>query len=209
MAPTRGGARLARRGQTSSLDPWRRSARFRRIALENCRANNVKAKAASRCGAKRKRDGQPCEKPALKGRTRCRQHGGGTPSGSQWHTVVWPDDSTPAGVVKFQRKLRQQQKFAAERAARRAKMTEEELARHLAWHRSHRPGPGAARAAQRELTRQNADARATIAVRPSEPVSGVELTHVMANLAAAKARLAELEAQEAIRIDDQGDSHEH
>lgn len=38
MAQMRGGARLARRGKTSSL-PWRRSARFRRIASKNARAN--------------------------------------------------------------------------------------------------------------------------------------------------------------------------
>jgi hypothetical protein len=39
MAQMRGGARFAGRGKTSSLDPWRRSARFRRIASKNARAN--------------------------------------------------------------------------------------------------------------------------------------------------------------------------
>lgn len=33
------------------------------------------------CGAKAKQTGKPCEKPPLKGKTRCRLHGGKTPQG--------------------------------------------------------------------------------------------------------------------------------
>lgn len=32
--------------------------------------------AAPRCGARRKYDGQPCQRPALRGRKRCALHGG-------------------------------------------------------------------------------------------------------------------------------------
>ena len=36
---------------------------------------------APRCGAKRQ-DGEPCQKPRAKGRTRCRLHGGAAGSGA-------------------------------------------------------------------------------------------------------------------------------
>jgi hypothetical protein len=35
------------------------------------------------CGAKAKQTGKPCEKPPLKGKTRCRLHGGATPTGTR------------------------------------------------------------------------------------------------------------------------------
>jgi len=35
-----------------------------------------------KCGAKNKRNGKPCDRWALKGKNRCRQHGGATPTGA-------------------------------------------------------------------------------------------------------------------------------
>lgn len=41
---------------------------------------------AQRCGAKTKRyNGRPCQSPAVRGKNRCRIHGGGKGSGGQIH----------------------------------------------------------------------------------------------------------------------------
>jgi hypothetical protein len=36
----------------------------------------AQARAAARCGARRKSDGRPCQQPAMRNKTRCRLHGG-------------------------------------------------------------------------------------------------------------------------------------
>ena len=191
---------VASRRHTTHLDRWRKSGTFRRIASDSAKTNLRAFNTAPRCGAKRKRDGEFCEKPVVKGRTKCRLHGGATPRGRQWHVVQFPADET-----KFNRKLRDKQRYAAQRAVRLAAMTPKQLAAHAAWHRTHAPGAEAARSAERERSRQNEEARALLNEGLRQPVSGTELTQVMANMAAAMARLAELEAREAIRIDgDQG-----
>lgn len=180
--------------KTSQLDPWRRSARFREVARKSAKANIARFKAAPRCGAARKRDGQPCANPAMKN-GRCGIHGGKTPSGRQWHVVQYPDCSTPAGAAKFNRKLRQQQRYAAKRAERLAVMTPDQRARHDAWHRSHRPGAGAARGAQRARAGQNAQARLLVDLEPSQRPTDPELIRIEAALAATRAKLAVLEAR--------------
>src|SRR5258708_15305865 len=146
---------MARRSHTAHLDRWRKSAEFRGIARKSAKANLAKFNAAPRCGAARKRDGKPCCNPAMKN-GRCGLHGGKTPSGRQWHVVQFPDCSTPAGEAKFNRKLRDQKKYAAKRALRLAGMTPQQPAKHDAWHRSHAPGAPAPRNADRERRRQNA-----------------------------------------------------
>lgn len=188
----RGGAALGSRGKKSSLEPWRRSARFRGIARQNAKAMNAKVR--PRCGAARKRDGKPCGNAAMKN-GRCSVHGGKTPSGRQWHIVQYPDFSTPAGEAKFYRKLRQQERRAANRALRLAAMTPDERAKHDAWHRSHQPGPAAARSARRAQAAQDAYRRAEHAQGPPTPTTDPESIRVERLLAAAKASLAVLDAR--------------
>lgn len=182
--------------RTTHLGQWRKSAAFRAISREAALANLAKFRAAPRCGAARKRGGTCCN-PAMKNVKRCRYHGGSTPKGRQWHLVQRAADET-----KFNRKLRDRQRYAAKRALRLAAMTPDQRARHEAWHRSHRPGPGAARNADRERTRQNAETRRMLAVvapqRPTDP----ESVRIRTALAAAKARLATLEARKAKPSDD-------
>ena len=123
-------------------------------------------------------------------------HGGKTPSGRQWHVVQFPDCSTPAGEAKFNRKLRDQKRYAAKRALRLAAMTPEQLAKHEAWHRSHSPGGSrASRSAQRDRVGQDADLRRLIAQRSSVPTTSPEADRIRTELAAARAKLAILEAR--------------
>jgi hypothetical protein len=125
---------------------------------------------------------------------RCGLHGGKTPGGRQWHVVQLPDCSTPAGEAKFNRKLRDQKRYAIKRASRLAAMTPEQRAKHDAWHRSHPPGGSrAAGSAERERVRRNAEAQEMLTVEPRQPVSGPELTRARSALAAATAKLAILE----------------
>jgi hypothetical protein len=192
MAQMQVGAPLGRRGQTSSLESWRRSARFRGIARQNAKILNAKVR--PRCGAARKRDGKPCGNAAMKN-GRCSIHGGKTPSGRQWHIVQYPDCSTPAGAAKFHRKLRQQERDAANRALRLAAMTPDQRAKHDAWHRSHRPGPVAARSVQRARAGQNAQTHLLVDLGPSQPTTDPESIRIERLLAVAKARLAVLDAR--------------
>jgi hypothetical protein len=39
------------------------------------------------CGAKAKQTGKPCQRPPLKGKTRCKLHGGATPKGTKGNRV--------------------------------------------------------------------------------------------------------------------------
>jgi hypothetical protein len=126
---------------------------------------------------------------------RCDRHGGKTPSGRQWHVVQYSDCSTPAGEAKFNRKLRTQQRYAEQRAARLAAMTPEQRAKYDAWHRSHAPGAAATRNADRERTRQNAEARLLLATEPRQRLSDPETSRIETALATAKAKLANLEGR--------------
>jgi hypothetical protein len=198
----RGGAPLGRRGKTHGLDSWRRSARFRSVAQRSCQANNAAFRKAPRCGAKRKGGGVRCLNPVVKGRTRCRLHGGATGQGSKWHTILWPDRSTPAGAAKFNRKLRQHERYAAERAERLAGMTPERRAKYDAWVRTHQPGSGAARSAKRARAAQNAQAQVLVNLGPPQPTTDPESIQIETALCAARAKLALLEARTAKSNDD-------
>jgi hypothetical protein len=194
---------MAPRSRTSRLDRWRKSSTFRQIARKSAKANIARFKDAPRCGAARKRDGKPCVNPAMKN-GRCGIHGGKTPSGRHWHVVQYPDCSTTTGAAKFNRKLRQQQKYAAERAQRLAAMSDADRERHLAWHRSHQPGAAAARNVRRARAGQNAEARVLVSGAPRQRVSDPESIRIEAALAAAKVRLAALEMRTAKPSNDEG-----
>ncbi|MGY3364179.1 hypothetical protein ACVWZL_001304 [Bradyrhizobium sp. GM2.4] len=80
-------------------------------------------------------------------------------------------------------------------------MTPDQRAKHEAWHRTHRPGAGAARSAERERARQSADARRLIAEQPPEVLLGPEAVRIREALAAAKAELARLEVRSEVKSD--------
>src|SRR4051794_14905627 len=90
-----GAAVMAPRSRTARLDRWRKASIFPQIAPESAKTNLATFNAAPRCGEKRKRDGEPCQKPAMKN-GRCAIHGGKTPRGRQYHVIQWPDCSSAA-----------------------------------------------------------------------------------------------------------------
>jgi hypothetical protein len=194
LARTGGAVVKAPRSRTARLERWSKSAEFRKIALKSAKANLAKFNAAPRCGAARKRDGEPCRNPAMKN-GRCDWHGGKTPSGRQWHVVQFPDCSTPTGLAKFNRKLHDRERYAEQRAARLAAMTPEQRAKHDAWHRTHAPGAAALRDAERVRRGQSADAKRLLAQGPLSVAPGTKLARVRAALATTRARLASLEAR--------------
>jgi hypothetical protein len=184
----------ATRSRTTRLDRWRKGADFRQIASASARANLATFAKAPRCGAARKRDGEPCCNPAMKN-GRCTLHGGKTPSGKQWHVVQYPDCSTPQGEAKFNRKLRMQKRYAEKRAARVAAMTPEQRARHEAWHRTHKPGAGAARNTERARARHNAQIRLLLSSEATCPPQSSEMAQLLAERAAVTAELERLDAE--------------
>jgi hypothetical protein len=136
---------------------------------------------------------------------RCDRHGGKTPSGRDWHTVVWPDCSTPAGALKFERKLRQQKRYAAKRAERLSAMSTDQMTKYFAWQRTHPPGSKAARGAKRDRARQNAETMRLLSSGASQRPTDPEAARIATALSAAKARLATLEARNAVPSTDNDD----
>lgn len=189
---------MAKRGRTSGLTRWAKSKAGRAHARQRAEMNRKALQAKPRCGAKR-RDGEPCTQPAMSGRKRCRHHGGLTPAGKAWHVVQYPDASTPAGVLRFNRKVRQRLRQAEQRAARLAAMTPDQRAAYDAWHLARRPGlTKAARKAERDRRRQNAEARRLLA-HGQQQAQSEDVARLQKMLAAAKAELARAEARAAIR----------
>lgn len=143
---------------------WQRSAQWRaisRAAIENW---NLQRAALPKCGAKRKRDGQPCQNLALSN-GRCRYHGAATPRGDKWHVITYPNGKAPNAEKKLQNKLRQQELAAKRKKARLAAMTPAERERYDAWHRARRPGA----AAERERRRREAKVAAEMRKALQEP----------------------------------------
>lgn len=142
---------MRKKGGAPQLDGWRRSSEWREIARRQCEKMNKQHREKPRCGAARKLDGNPCQKPALEN-GRCQWHGGKTPKGDQWHVTQWPGKTQKRAVQKMNRKLEDVERATAELKKRLSKMTEEELAVYEAWKKTHKPG----KAAARELKRQDA-----------------------------------------------------
>ncbi|WP_337267886.1 HGGxSTG domain-containing protein [Oryzifoliimicrobium ureilyticus] len=99
-----------------------------------------------KCGAKRRRDGEPCQQIAMEN-GRCHRHGGLTGSGSDWHKTKFTGIKSEA---KLNRKLRDQAKAEKKRRARLDAMTDEQRAKYEAWQRAHRPGAPTRRAQARK-----------------------------------------------------------
>jgi hypothetical protein len=70
-------------------------------------------RSAARCHAHSKRTGQPCQQPAMKGKARCRLHGGKstgprTPEGlARSRKANWKHGERSAEAIKFQKGLRE------------------------------------------------------------------------------------------------------
>ncbi|PNG26222.1 HGGxSTG domain-containing protein [Methylocella silvestris] len=122
---------------------------------------NAERLAGPRCGARRKRDGEPCQQLILYSNGRCRYHGGKTPKGKHWHKLQLP--TADAGADALARKERsvaqRQKKRAAARAAKLADMTPEQRAAYdnQFAKRVMNPGPAKRRAG---IRKQRADAKA-------------------------------------------------
>lgn len=165
---------------------WARSAEFHKIGSAAAKRNLLRFRLGPKCGAKTKRDGHPCQHPAM-ANGRCYRHGGRTPKGNDWHRPVWPDAASPNAEAKLQRKLRDQRRDAKRRAKRLAAMTPEQQAEHENWQRTHRPGPAAKRALTRK-ERADADSFSQRANAP-EPEPSPEQVKLRKLIAALEAEL--------------------
>ena len=150
----------------------------------------AKIRAMPRCGARAKRSGTPCQKPAL-ANGRCRYHGGKTPRGADWHK---PQVANAAGnVAKAEGKLRSLEKRRRAREARLAAMTSEQRTRHDAWHRKYRPGSADVRAKARSEQESAKLVRDLLA--QCEPTPDREAAALQDKIEAARRRLADLETK--------------
>jgi hypothetical protein len=182
-----------RQRRTAHLDAWRRSLEFREIAQRQCQKMNAAHLAAPRCGATR-RDGEACRNPVVKGRTRCRFHGGATPKGRDWHRPKWPSDG-PLAIEKMTKKLRDRERVGRKRAKRLAAMPPDELAAYRQWERAHQPGPPGPRARAR-AERDGARAMQRALNDPDEPRPvSPERAELQARAAELRRMLAEAEAR--------------
>lgn len=173
--------------RTLAQQAWARSARFRETGRAMMKRFNLRRRLGPKCGAKTKRDGHPCQNPAMPN-GRCRLHGGRTPKGDDWHRPSWPDPASPNAEGKLHRKLRDLERAAKSRAARLARMTPEERAAHEAWHRARKPGPAVKRAAARKERQDAAEFRSRIDAPPPEPEMSPERREI-------RRKIEELEAE--------------
>ena len=67
---------------------------------------NDQAHAPSRCGAKT-RAGAPCKTPPVRGRTRCRMHGGMSPGAPKGNRNAWKHGLRSATAVAERRRFRE------------------------------------------------------------------------------------------------------
>lgn len=150
-----------KKGNTSSI--------FRAAGILALRRHNARRHVLPICGAKRKRDGLPCENTPMEN-GRCYLHGGRTPKGDQWHRPQWPNGKAPDAMKKMRRKLKDLERRKKERQARIDKMSPEEWERYDRWHRSHQPGSAAERA-RRRRERKAAEEFRQVAEAPLPPLS--------------------------------------
>lgn len=142
----------------NGLTRWWRSERFREIGRRQCEKLNRERRAKPKCGAARKSDGEPCQRPAM-ANGRCVLHGGKTPKGDQWHVTQWPKKTQARATEKMNRKLRNIERDAKELQQRLASMSADEHAEYEKWKRARKPGPAAARALKRQEAKSAAEFR--------------------------------------------------
>lgn len=151
--------------RTPAQEAWARSSRFRETGRAMMKRFNLLRAFGPKCGARTRRDGHPCQHPAM-ANGRCFRHGGRTPKGDQWHQPQWPDADAPNWEAKLHRKLRDRERAAKKRAVQLKAMTPEERAAHGAWQRAHKPGSAAKRTMARKERADAAAFRAVIDARP-------------------------------------------
>ncbi|QPC90008.1 hypothetical protein [Mesorhizobium sp. INR15] len=163
---------------------WRGSAAQRLVAVAALRDWNAKRPILPKCGAKRKHDGGVCRQVAL-ANGRCAWHGGRTPKKDKWHQPRWPNADAPDVAKKLHRKIADLDRAKTKRAARVAKMSDEQRERHEAWHRARQPGAAALRQQAREQRKAAASVRAILsAPRPPADAETVALERQIAALKA-------------------------
>lgn len=175
---------------------YHRSAHFRSIANEALARYNASRPYLPKCGAKRKRDGEPCQNLSL-ANGRCRYHGGKTPKGDGWHRPVWPNGSAPDAVRKMYAKIAALEKSARKRAARLSRMSDEQRQQHENWHRERPATTAADRAEQRRLRQDAKSARESLSSEPVKAISeDPEYRALITRIAELKANLVALENEE-------------
>ncbi|WP_330998553.1 HGGxSTG domain-containing protein [Ollibium composti] len=123
-----------------------------------------------KCGAKRKRDGEPCRNLAMSN-GKCRYHGGCTGKGANWGKHRLPPKDAAQWEARLARKFAQIERDKRRRAQRLAAMSPEERRRYDAWVKSHQPGPAAERARRRANLKAAADLRAISERADARPLS--------------------------------------
>jgi len=142
------------------------------------------------CGAKRRRDGEPCQQIAMEN-GRCHRHGGKTPKAEDWHVPQWPK---PANSVDLRiARVEKKRKATARALARKlAAMTPDERERYEAWQRSHVPGPASERKRRRSDRRLAEEIAATLS---APTVLSGEALALQMEIDRLKALLREMEQQ--------------
>lgn len=188
--------------KSDRLSAWRQSTQWRMISREAIKRWNAKRETLPKCGAKRKRDGEPCMQLA-KENGRCYLHGGRTGKGTDYHRHLFPNGDAPNAEAKLQRKLQQIERDKKARAKRRAKMSPEQLEAHQQWHRTHQPGPAADRARKRQDRQHAKELRQRMEKEDPRPVSAelAELQRQAAALEAARDHYRRLAEQEQANLD--------
>lgn len=143
---------------------WNKSPEWRAIAREAILKHHETRHLLPRCGATRKSTGEPCQCLPMRGRTRCRLHGGATPKGpgpTGWHTPAFPG-GIPTGKPRNDA-YKHRRRWKA--IGRIEDMTPEQRARYDAWQASHAAGsPG-----KRQRRRQDRDAAQWLQALLQEP----------------------------------------
>lgn len=198
----RGGSRPGR-----PLTAWQRSARFREVGLASLHKINRRRDLLPKCTAIAKSTGQQCQQLAIRGKTKCRFHGGATTRGDNWHRPRWPKPSDPRAMEKIDAKLRALAKNAKARDARLATLPPHRRAEYAAWLRAHKPGPKAARRRDREWRRQALDAVESLKpkVVPTNPEADA-IDADIERLRALRARLLEDDSAQSADQPDETDS---
>lgn len=171
---------------------YHRSLEFRMKADAALAKYNARRPYLPKCGAKRKRDGEPCQNLAL-ANGRCRCHGGRTPSGDGWHRPVWPNGKAPDASVRLGRKLQNLEKAARARAARLRRMTDDERKQYEEWHKARPATSAAERAAIKQMKLQASAARDLMRGSAAKAVRGdPEYLALVARIAELRDQLAAL-----------------
>lgn len=165
---------------------WQGSTQWRMISREAIKDWNAKRGSLPKCGARRKRDGEPCQQLAQEN-GRCHFHGGRTGKGAKFHVHILPNGDAPDFEAKLQRKFKQIERDRKTQAKRRAAMSPKQLEAHQAWQEAHQPGSAAARTRDRLERQYVREIQANLGKLDERPITP--------ELAELQAQAAHLEAE--------------